>query len=178
MTTSVVSSRDGNGSAVTIAQLRAIMAVLHVDTESVAAVGDAAVERAELAAVLHALVSDALRRSVVEAPLGQCAEIWSAAATAGHTALADTGLAEQAQFDANWLRQHITTLSSNDAPASTATLLTAAATAIDAATILLAVARNPTGDGSRDAWQAAITHLAYAFHLTNDEYNDLTQPVR
>ncbi|WP_147288826.1 hypothetical protein [Nocardia mexicana] len=74
-------------------------------------------------------------------------------------------------------RQRITTLATRTAPAPAPTLLNAAAHAIDAATVLLAIARDPVGVGSRDGWQTAITSLAYAFHLVNDEHNELTQPV-
>jgi hypothetical protein len=151
---------------------------LHVDAESAGVVGDAAVERAALVAHLHGVVSGALRESVVDAPLGRCAESWSAAAVAALGSRSVKDLSEQAQFDANWLRQRISILASSHAPAPTSALLTAAAQAIDAAAILLALARNPTGDGSREGWQAAIDHLAYAFQLVNDEHNELTQPVR
>lgn len=111
-------------------------------------------------------------------PLGQCAESWSAAAAASHTAVPEIGLSEQAQFDANWLRQRIDTLATHTVPAPSPTSLEAAARAVDAAGILLALARNPVGDGSHDAWRSATHKLAYALHLVNDEYNNLTQPVR
>ncbi|MBB5916017.1 hypothetical protein BJY24_004929 [Nocardia transvalensis] len=159
---------------VTTAQMRAVLAVLDVDVETLVTVGDTDIERAELAAVLQSVARRALRASVTEAPLGECARAWSAAAVAA--TVSGNEMSEQVQFDAIWLRQQIAALAVRTAPAPTRALLTAAAQAIDAAAILTAIARSPTGYGSRDGWQAALADLACAFRAVTDEHNELTRP--
>lgn len=101
---------------------------------------------------------------------------WSMAATAEQDAVGDVSV--QAQFDARWLRHHIATLASRNAPTPVPALLAAAVQAVDAATTLLALARDPRGEGSQAAWQAVIDDLAIAFHLVNDEHDAVTQPIR
>ncbi|MEC3918818.1 hypothetical protein [Nocardia sp. CDC160] len=164
------------------AQLRAMLAVSHPDAEvgGVGAVDDSPIERAELSAILHAMLGDTMRRSVIEAPLGHCRSSWSSAIDAAGAALAECGApaSEQAQFDANWLGQRIAMLSAVEVPAASRALLTAASHAVEAASVLLAIARDPSANGARDSWPTAINDLAYAFHLANDELGDLTQPIR
>ncbi|MFE9320867.1 hypothetical protein ACIHDR_13560 [Nocardia sp. NPDC052278] len=162
----------------TAAQLRAVLAVLQADMERTASSRSAEppVERAELAGRLHGLISSELRDLVVQDPLGQYMGHWSMAATAEQDAVGD--VSAQAQFDARWLRHHIATLASRNAPTPVPALLAAAVQAVDAATTLLALARDPRGEGSQAAWQAVIDDLAMAFHLVNDEHDAVTQPIR
>ncbi|MEC3957733.1 hypothetical protein VMT65_32190 [Nocardia sp. CDC153] len=162
------------------AQLREMLAMLPPDVDAVGAVDDSPVERAELSAILHAVLSDTMRRSIIEAPLGHCRPSWASAIEAADTALADCGApaSEQAQFDANWLGQRIGMLAAREAPAAARALLTAASHAVEAAGVLLAIARDPSATAARDSWPTAINDLAYAFHLANDELGDLTQPIR
>ncbi|WP_433526231.1 hypothetical protein ACQPZ2_15735 [Nocardia pseudovaccinii] len=162
----------------TAAQLRAVLAVLQADMEKTASGWSAEppVERAELAGRLHGLISSELRDLVVQDPLGQYRGHWSMAATAEQDAVGDVSV--QAQFDARWLRHHIATLASRNAPTPVPALLAAAVQAVDAATTLLALARDPRGEGSQAAWQAVIDDLAIAFHLVNDEHDAVTQPIR
>ncbi|MFJ1457330.1 hypothetical protein [Nocardia wallacei] len=162
----------------TTAQLRAVLAVLQVGAEDAAADGaarDPSVEHAELTGLLHRLISNELREVIVAAPLGETGRRWSAAAT---VPVGETTLSEQAQFDARWLRDRIATLVSRSGPDPIPALLAAAVQAVDAATALLALSRDPFGDGSESAWQSVIDDLATAFHLVNDEHNSVTQPIR
>ncbi|MEV6139435.1 hypothetical protein AB0L63_25960 [Nocardia sp. NPDC051990] len=160
----------------TAAQLRAVLAVLQADAQNTGSDRSAEppVERAELAGRLHGLISSELRDLVVQAPLGM--GHWSMAATAEQDAVGD--VSAQAQFDARWLRHHIATLAARNAPTPVPALLAAAVQAVDAATTLLALARDPRGEGSQAAWQAVIDDLAIAFHLVNDEHDAVTQPIR
>lgn len=165
----------------TTAQLRAVLAVLQVGAEDAAADGiarDPSVEHAELTGLLHRLISNELREVIVAAPLGETGRRWSAAATVLPEPPGRTTLSEQAQFDARWLRDRIATLVSRSGPEPVPALLAAAVQAVDAATALLALARDPFGDGSDSAWQSVIDDLATAFHLVNDEHNSVTQPIR
>ncbi|WP_157110516.1 hypothetical protein [Nocardia anaemiae] len=162
----------------TAAQLRAVLAVLQADMAHTASGWSAEppVERAELAGRLHGLISSELRDLVIQGPLGQSTGHWSMAATAEQDAVGD--VSAQAQFDARWLRHNIATLASRNAPTPVPALLAAAVQAVDAATTLLALARDPRGEGSQAAWQAVIDDLAIAFHLVNDEHEAVTQPIR
>ncbi|MBF6174912.1 hypothetical protein [Nocardia blacklockiae] len=164
----------------TTAQLRAVLAVLQAGANGAAIDGlarDPSIEHAELAGLLHRLISNELREVIVAAPLGETGRRWSAAATVPASP-GETTLSEQAQFDARWLRDRIATLVSRSGPEPIPALLAAAVQAVDAATALLALARDPHGDGSDGAWQAAIDDLATAFHLVNDEHNSVTRPIR
>ncbi|WP_280267347.1 hypothetical protein [Nocardia wallacei] len=162
----------------TTAQLRAVLAVLQVGADDLAAgatAPDRSVEHAELAGLLHRVISKELREVIVAAPLGETERRWSAA---NAVQPGEVVLSEQAQFDARWLRDRIATLVSHSGPDPIPALLAAAVQAVDAATALLALARDPHGMGSQDAWQAVIDDLATAFHLVNDEHNGITQPIR
>ncbi|MBB5911935.1 hypothetical protein BJY24_000802 [Nocardia transvalensis] len=162
----------------TTAQLRAVLAVLQAGADTVELPRDPSVEHAELTGLLHRLVSNELREVIVAAPLGETGRRWSAATTAVPEPTGGSTLSEQAQFDARWLRDRIATLVSRSGPDPVPALLAAAVQAVDAATALLALARDPHGDGSDGAWQSVIDDLATAFHLVNDEHNSFTQPIR
>ncbi|WP_024799329.1 hypothetical protein [Nocardia sp. BMG51109] len=161
----------------TTAQLRAVLAVLQVGRNGSPSGGsaeDPTIEHAELAGLLHHVISNELREVIVAAPLGETGRRWSAATALPSESPGAGTLSEQAQFDARWLRDRIATLVSRSGPEP----VPAAVQAVDAATALLALARDPHGDGSDGAWQAAIDDLATAFHLVNDEHNSCTQPIR
>ncbi|RDI49414.1 hypothetical protein [Nocardia mexicana] len=162
----------------TTAQLRAVLAVLQVGGTTGGTAPDPSVEHAELAGLLHRVISNELREVIVAAPLGETERRWSAASAVVPAMPGERGLSEQAQFDARWLRDRIATLVSRSGPDPIPALLAAAVQAVDAATALLALSRDPHGIGSQDAWQAVIDDLATAFHLVNDEHNGITQPIR
>jgi len=82
----LIADRDGIGLVATVAQLRAVLAVLHVDPTDPsvrAPVGhDAAVERAKLAGLLHRVASSELRKSILTATdENELARRWNAAST-------------------------------------------------------------------------------------------------
>ena len=165
----------------TTAQLRAVLAVLQVGRNGADADGfaeDPSIEHAELAGLLHGVISSELREMIVAAPLGETGRRWSAATGVAPQRPGAVTLSEQAQFDARWLRDRIATLVSHSGPNPIPALLAAAVQAVDAATALLALARDPHGQDCDDAWQAVIDDLATAFHLVNDEHNDVTRPIR
>ncbi|QIS03541.1 hypothetical protein F5X71_15505 [Nocardia brasiliensis] len=165
----------------TIAQLRAILAVLNIDpgeTDALVTDGiDPAVERAKLAALLQRVFSSELRSAVTNTPDQQeLARRWTAAST--QSALDGENATEQAHFDAHWLHNRIDALAPRHTSDQAPVLLDAAARAAEAAQVLLSLSSgNPHGDGTESLWQTALDDLASAFHLINDEHNAITQPI-
>ncbi|WP_040815521.1 hypothetical protein [Nocardia concava] len=164
---------------VSVPQMRAVARVLDLEVDEFAVGANLLVEQAQLLATVHAVLGQALRTVIVGAPLGHCTQTWSAAATAAHAALARSGtsVSEQAQFEVNWVRQRIALLAMPPGPTPRPALLAAASLAAEAASTLLALERDPVGAGAHSGWAAAISDLSLAFHLADDEYRDLTQPV-
>ncbi|WP_069166757.1 hypothetical protein [Nocardia altamirensis] len=166
----------------TIAQLRAILAVLHIDPGDIDALAytdtdnDPAVERAKLAALLQCVFSSELRSAVTNtADQHELARRWTAAST--QRALDGENATEQAHFDAHWLHNRIDALAPRHTSDQAPVLLDAAARAAEAAQVLLSLSGNPHGDGTESLWQTALDDLASAFHLINDEHNAITQPI-
>ncbi|MET8778702.1 hypothetical protein AB0H49_31395 [Nocardia sp. NPDC050713] len=149
---------------VTIAQLRAVLAILHIDPDAVDppfdGPRDAAAERALLVGLLRHVVGGEPRHAipVAEDP------------------------AERMCADAAELHDRIGAMA-EDATAEPAPVLLAAATrSADATTALLELSRNPAGSDSEIRWRRALTDLGQAYHLLNDEYvgrsNTTTAPLR
>ncbi|BAD57179.1 hypothetical protein IU443_04935 [Nocardia farcinica] len=159
---------------VTIAQLRAVLAILRVDPqESVAAHRDPASEQAELVGLLHRVVSGELRQVLTADPAHPLAEVG---------AVLDESPTEQVCFEACLLHDHIDALAGAATADPAPVLLDAAARSADAAAALLALSRRPAGELADGWWQRALTDLGEAYHLINDEYvgrsNTVTAPLR
>ena len=170
---------------VTIAQLRAVLAILHVDPDRVGAhihldtgVGQAA-EQVMLVGLLHRLASTELRRVIT----ASMSEGDAARATAVSTRpLNGENPTDQPIFDAHWLRQRIGALAATNAVDPAPVLLEAAARAADAAEALLRLSRDPHGAAAESHWQRILEDLSTAYHLSNDEHvdaaNTMTQPLQ
>ncbi|WP_067855556.1 hypothetical protein [Nocardia shimofusensis] len=154
---------------VTIAQLRAVLAILRVDTSgAVAAHRGAADEQADLVGLLHRVVSGELCRMMAE----------------GHEPTPSGALArlgenptEQACFEARLLHDQIGVLAGAAALDPAPVLLAAAARSAHATAALLAVSRGPHGAMAEEWWRRALDDLGEAYHLANDEYIDRANSV-
>ena len=147
---------------VTIAQLRAVLAILRVDTSGVvAAHRGPADEQADLVGLLHRVISGELWQVMavdqIPAPGG------------GLTGL-DENPTEQACFEARLLHDQIGVLAGAAVAAPAPVLLDAAARSAHATAALLALSRRPEGAVAEEWWLRALDDLGEAYHLINDEY--------
>lgn len=153
---------------VTIAQLRAVLAILRVDTSgAVAAHRGPADEQADLVGLLHRVVSGELCRMMAE---GQ-------GTPPGALAALGENPAEQACFEARLLHDQIGVLAGTAVADPAPALLAAAARSAHATAALLALSRRPQGAMSEEWWLRALDDLGEAYHLTNDEYIDRANSV-
>lgn len=169
---------------VTMAQLRAVLAVLNVEPEAQGELRpvdpDLGVEQAKLAGLVHRVLGDEVRRVVTAAADDdQRARRWTAAA--GELSPADEVTAERAGFDARHLSNRMEVLAGRAVAEPAPVLLDAAARAADAAAVLVQLSRHPIGADTEALWRAALDDLAAAYHLINDEHEVLaatsTQPI-
>jgi hypothetical protein len=170
---------------VTIAQLRAVLAILHIDPAEIGAKSSDAAprgqgsERAVLVGLLHRTVSDELRRVITATMTDD--EI-AHAATMSIQPVRGENACEQADFDARWLRDRIEALAVDMTVDPAPVLLDAAARSTDAAAALLSLSRHPGNVDAEARWQRALTDLGQAYHLINDEYvgrtNEITAPLK
>lgn len=174
---------EGHSSIPTIAQLRAVLAVLQVDTTGVAEQvrddgmsSDPAVAQAVLIALLHRVVSNHLRLAAAFEP-DDSGRRW--AAVCEQLPLPGENPAAQASFDAYLLHRRITALAADATIEPVPELLKAAAYGADAAGALLMLSQRLRGDLSETLWQTALHDLCRAYHLVNDEHvgNVTTQPL-
>ncbi|MGW4843205.1 hypothetical protein [Nocardia brasiliensis] len=128
---------------------------------------DSSVEHAQLIGLLYRVVGKELRETVVGAPLGECRRQWSAAIAPDASAASWCELTNQLQFEAYWLREHISTLASHRRAAPVPALLGATVIAVDAVVTMLALIRYPHGRGSDSAWRSAREDLATALRLVD-----------
>lgn len=158
---------------VTIAQLRAVLAILRVDTSgAVAAHRGPAEEQADLVGLLHRVIAGELWQTMaadqISTPGG------------GLPGLVENPT-EQACFAARLLHDQIGVLASAAVADPAPALLDAAARSAHAAAALLALSRRPEGAVAEEWWQRALDDLGEAYHLTNDEYvgraNIVTAPM-
>jgi hypothetical protein len=168
---------------VTIAQLRAVLAILRIDPAEIGGQDHGAgfrgpvSERSLLVGLLYRAASGELRRVLTMTEGG------GAHSAAPSTRQIDgENASEQAGFDARWLRDRIEALAAETTIDPAPILLDAAARSADATEALLSLSRNP-GDGDAESrWQQALDDLGRAYHLINDEYvertNATTAPLR
>ncbi|MFD0366275.1 hypothetical protein ACFQZZ_32980 [Nocardia sp. GCM10030253] len=169
----------------TIAQLRAVLAILRIDPAEIGAQDGGrgfpgpVSERSLLVGLLYRAVSGELRRVLTTSMTED---------EVAHTAAMSTrpvngeNACEQAGFDARWLRDRIDALAAETTVDPAPILLDAAARSADATEALLSLSRNP-GDGDAESrWLQALDDLGQAYHLINDEYversNATTAPLR
>ncbi|WP_431950480.1 hypothetical protein [Nocardia lijiangensis] len=149
---------------VTIAQLRAVLAILHIDPDALdppfGSPRDATAERALLVGLLQHVVGGASRQAM--------------------TAHEDP--AERMCADATELHDRIGAMAADATAEPAPALLAAAARSSDATAALLELSRNPAGGEAETRWLRALTDLGQAYHLLNDEYvgrsNTTTAPLR
>ncbi|WP_345495346.1 hypothetical protein [Nocardia callitridis] len=168
----------------TIAQLRAVLAILHVDPDRVGAHippdsdRGQATQQAVMVGLLHRLASAELRRVVTASASDRDT---ANAAVESEPVLGDNP-AEQACFDASLLQLRIGALAANTKVDPAPVLLDAAARAADAAGVLVRLSREPHGADAESRWQRVLEDLSAAYHLSNDEHvsaaNVMTQPIR
>ncbi|MFC8528806.1 hypothetical protein [Nocardia sp. NPDC057227] len=161
---------------VTMAQLRAVLAVLNVEPDQPGVLRpvdpDHGVEQAKLAGLVHRVLGDEVRRVIGTADdADQRERRWSAAA-GGLPPTAEV-TAERARFDARQLSNRIEVLAADAAAEPVPVLLDAAARAADAAAVLVQLSRHPLGAETETLWRAALDDLAAAYHLINDEHEEL-----
>jgi hypothetical protein len=159
----------------TIAQLRAVLAILDGDMSTASIEGeiivgrDPALVQAELTGLLHHIVSTELRRAIMSAPdAREFSRRWSAASAAPGDAADETGT-DQAQFDVHWLRHRIDAVAAAGCTDPVPILLDAAGRALVATEALLALTRRPLSPDADSRWQLVLDNLAGAYHLINDE---------
>ncbi|RBO93606.1 hypothetical protein DFR74_10222 [Nocardia puris] len=147
---------------VTIAQLRAVLAILHIQPEpwpDPARPLDPAAEHARLLDMVHRVVTGELQRAAVP----------------GRST-------DQARTDARWLHDRIDALAEDATVDPAPVLLDAAARSAGATEVLLTLTGNPAGGEADSYWRRALTDLGHAYHLINDEYvgrsNTTTAPLR
>jgi hypothetical protein len=166
---------------VTIAQLRAVLAILRVEADSAgehARESEMGAERAMLVGLLHRLASSELRRVITDT----ASEDEIVRATEASTISMDgENPTEQARFDAHWLHDRIEVLAAHTVTDPAPVLLDAAGRAAEAAEVLLALSRNPRSGDAENRWRTALDDLAAAYHMINDKHieqaNTTTQPI-
>ncbi|WP_431969672.1 hypothetical protein [Nocardia sp. bgisy134] len=150
---------------VTIAQLRAVLAILHVDPDNnldppFDGPRDVTAERALLVGLLQHVVG------------GESGQV--------NTAHEDA--AERMCADAVELHDRIDAMAADATAEPAPALLAAAVRSADATAALLELSRSPVGGEAESRWRRALTDLGQAYHLLNDEYvgrsNTQTAPLR
>ncbi|WP_157171870.1 hypothetical protein [Nocardia higoensis] len=157
----------------TIAQLRAVLAILRVDTSgSVGSHRGPADEQADLVGLLHRVISGELRQVMADE---------HGVAPGGVPAALDENPTEQACFEARLLHDRIGVLAGTAVADPAPALLDAAVRSAHATAALLALSRRPGGAAAEERWQRALDDLGEAYHLINDEYigraNSVTAPM-
>ncbi|WP_067702572.1 hypothetical protein [Nocardia jejuensis] len=167
---------------VSIAQLRAVLAILNVYPEDVIAPMGSAdhreqSERAMLIGLLHARTSGELRR-MIDTTEETAASVIAHGVGSSH----GEDVWAQADFDSRWLRDRVELLAAAATVDPTPILLDAAARSADATAALLALSRNPNDPAAEYRWQRALHGLGQAYRSINDEYidrsNTVTAPLR
>ncbi|MGV9616490.1 hypothetical protein [Nocardia xishanensis] len=156
--------RGGTGNVVTIAQLRAVLAILRIDPDKADppfdGPRDATTQRALLVGLLQHVVGG-------ESPRAN---------------FAHEDPAERMCADAVELHDRIDAMAADAIVEPAPALLAAAVRSADATAALLELSRNPVGSEAEMRWQRALTDLGQAYHLLNDEYvgrsNTTTAPLR
>ena len=151
-------------------QLRAALAILHADVDTIAGqvwsrtmVGEdtTGVEQAMLAGLLYRMVGAQLRQTLADAP--DLASLEDRARAAGPSGVAVTGEDEfgQAHFEAYWLTDRIAELYDNLDPVPPP--LAAAAYTAEVSRTLLRLHRDAQGnlhpDTTRIGWETVLTQL-------------------
>jgi|GEM_PF-4247688 len=165
-----VDSREAGITMATNGQLRAALAILHADVDTIAGqvwsrtmVGEdtTGVEQAMLAGLLYRMVGAQLRQTLADAP--DLASLEDRARAAGPSGVAVTGEDEfgQAHFEAYWLTDRIAELYDNLDPVPPP--LAAAAYTAEVSRTLLRLHRDAQGnlhpDTTRIGWETVLTQL-------------------
>lgn len=161
---------------VTIAQLRAVLAILHIDPVEIGEPDSTGLrgpdsERSLLVGLLYHALGGEMRQVLATATTSD--EVARAAAMSARQA-PYANACVQAGVDARRLRDRIEALAAETTVDPAPILLDAAARSADATETLLALSRNP-GDGDAESrWRQALDDLGQAYHLINDEYVERT----